>query len=1134
MSSSCRKDSESDRYQNVRLSILEAIRNLYGDIYPRRLAWDLSLRLKIPAYVIFRECMELVRRGEIVLRQGKIHGHAKFPAHRKIPELKSPAGTEILQGTLFPEQNRGRWDFFRELIAYYIRCVRLEEGSTAQVWQDRLGEQFIFLSETGRWYPRDNILWRKTILFSDISGAIKELWRSSETTTLMLGYPVHAVVGKNGEILLRPVFYYALDHRISPAGLELKARLTRPSVNTEWLDHAFSNGSEKRTFLEACGMYAAGDEDDAAGQDAPDFQQLARILDLADDRRIREPLDPCCLSVRPLDPSSRSGIYNRAIIVASRCSRYSKSLLAELETIAKASDTLLDRTALAHIFAEGVPSPEESRPASGSVAAEHALTGTQRRAVASLLQCPLTTIQGPPGTGKSQVVSSAVFNARLRGQSVLISSYNHKAIDAVMERLSAAAGDRSLIARCNSKADPNLSFGMRKALKAMLSMSVREEAETGLLEGFCRLLDERGKKSLAVEEIEQYGRELGELSEAIEAHLASRPFLASFSDKDMKDLPLYRKAAHLARMCAGETPFRTFFLRGNLGALLCLWRAGKALRRGVAQAPVWSWRSDIAPLAEAFEDAWHLLELKEKSWEREEQLKSLSSLEVLSNEAASLDELIRKQLPEVKRHEAARREQLPSDVDRVQLKGLERALALTESALVSSDVLKLLYGELPEKLPVLFNTFPCWAVTSLSVKQHIPLVPALFDLVLIDEASQSNIPSAIPLLFRARRAGIIGDPWQLRFVSRMTADREALLQKELHMTSMADLRFTFADNSLYDLASSSRCASSFLLDCTFRSAGEIAAYSNLLFYGGRLRVGTDKSRLRSPGENGGAVEWRSVQGEICRGAGQRSCWCRQEVEEIVELVKELLLTARFEGSIGIVTPFKEQAQRVEDCLEISGIDQELLRRAELHVDTAHGFQGDERDVMIFSLCAGDDLTPGALHFLRENPNLFNVAVSRARAMLYMVGNREWAAHCGIDHIELLAAPARLRPGPVQKTPWYPYESPYEKLLAEALQAVGLEPLPQVPVGYRRLDLALRDTTRPDCRLDIEVDGACHRDADGHRKSDDLWRTLELNAAGWRVIRFWTYQLREDLPGCVARVQDVWNEIREQHRSKVEG
>lgn len=968
-----------------------------------------------------------------------------------------------------------------------------------------------------------------------------DLWRNAATTTLILGYPISAVIGKNGEILLRPVFYYVLDQRFTPNGLEVTARLTKPSINAEWLDHAFVKSSEKRTFLEACGMYAPADGDDDAGtvagvadngDEAPDFFRLAQILTAANHRHVREVLDPRSLSDSPLEASCRSGLYNRAIIVASRCGKYSKGLVAELETIAKTPDELLDKTALAYIFAEGQSSVKMGNPASGAVVAECPLTGTQRRAIASLLERPLTIIQGPPGTGKSQVVSSAVFNARIRGQSVLISSYNHKAIDAVMERLDTPTTGKALVTRCNAKEDPNLSFGMDKALKSMLSMSSEEEADAGRMEAFCRLLNERGAKSLEAEEVEQDGRELGDLGEALEACLAVRPYLSSFAEGDVQDLPLYRKAAYLARMCAQKTPFRTFFLRGDLSALLCLWRAGRALRRHRVQVPAYSWCADITPFVEIFEDVARLLDLKRKIKALENRLKALPSLEVLSEDVARLSALVKKQLPGVKRYEADLREKLPSGADRGQLKGLELTLLTAKSALASSDVLKLLYTELPEKLPVVFHAFPCWAVTSLSVGRFIPLTPGLFDLVLVDEASQSNIPSAIPLLFRAKRAGIIGDPRQLRFVSRMTADREALLQNELHMTSMTDLRFTFTNNSLYDVASASAVAEPFLLDCTFRSSEAIAEYSNRLFYGGRLQVGTDEGRLRRPGNVSECVAWRSVQGEICRGTGQHSCWCRQEVEQVVELVKELLLTARFEGSIGIITPFKEQAQRIEDRLEISGIDYELLRRAGVHVDTAHGFQGDERDVMLFSLCAGDDLTPGALRFLRENSNLFNVAVSRARSMLYMVGNREWAARCGIDHIALLAAPSRLRPMPPQKTEWSPYESPYEKLLAEALQKAGLQPLPQVPVGYRRLDLALRDAHLPECRLDIEVDGSCHRDAGGHRKSDDIWRDQEVRAAGWRVIRFWTYQLREELPECVARVQNVWNEMREQYDAEV--
>lgn len=1125
------EDRENGTDRHIRAIILESIANLHGEIHPRRLAWDIALRLRVPAYRVFRACMELAAQGEISERHGRLRGTARTASLRKMPELHSSPGRTLLQETRYQHTDRGRWEFFRELLAYYIQCIRLEEGATARVWQDRLGELFLFLDDAGCWYPRDGILWRKTIPFAHVSGTIRDLWRNAETTTLMLGYPVSAVAGKNGGVLLRPVFCHVLDHRITAAGLEICARQTRPTVNAEWLDYAFATGSEKRTFLEACGLCSSGDDDSSPehSEESPDFLKLAQVLSLLAERRIRETLDPRCLSGRPLEPECRTGLYNRAIIVASRSSPYSKRLITELETIARAPDGLLDRTALAHVFVTARPT--QTRPAAGAVVTgEQPLTGTQRRAVASLLQCPLTVIQGPPGAGKSQVVSGTVLNARLRGQSVLISSYNHKAIDAVMERLPEPAGSMPLVVRCNSREDPNLAFGIRQALRQMLTMPLEAAGGDEQLEQFCRLLDERGERSLEAEIVERHGQELGELGEALEAHLAGPAWLTSLSDKDVKDAPLYREAARLARQCGDRTPFQTFFLRGNVTALLCLWRACRALRRHCPHAPAYSWTASPTAQIGPLEEAARLLELKGEIAEQENILKALPSLESLSSEVIRLDALVSARLPGIRRQEAARRETLPPDTDRAQLKGMERALAATESALVSSEVLHLLYRDLPEHLPAVLRTFPCWAVTSLSAGRFLPLVPGMFDLVLVDEASQSNIPSAIPLLFRARRAGIIGDPCQLRFVSRLTADREALLQKELHMTSLSDLRFTFADNSLYDLAASSTGATSLLLDSTFRSTSDIAAYCNRLFYGGSLRTATDEQALRRPPGSSGAVEWRSVQGEIRRGAGQRSCWCQQEVEQVVELVRELLITAGFEGSLGIVTPFREQAQRVEDLLEISGIDRELLRRARVQADTVHGFQGDERDVMIFSLCAGEGLTGGALHFLRENASLFNVAVSRARAKLYLVGNREWAEHCGIAHIELLAAPSRLQTQTVRKTQWYPYESPYEKLLAEALQQAGLDPLPQVSAGWRRLDLALRDPALPACRLDIEVDGACHRDAQGHRKSDDLWRTLELTAAGWRVIRFWTYQLREDLPGCVARVQAVWDEMREQYRT----
>src|SRR5690606_3828959 len=77
------------------------------------------------------------------------------------------------------------------------------------------------------------------------------------------------------------------------------------------------------------------------------------------------------------------------------------------------------------------------------------------------------------------------------------------------------------------------------------------------------------------------------------------------------------------------------------------------------------------------------------------------------------------------------------------------------------DVFRRYYALFPQIMPLL----PCWAVTSLSVRGRVPFDSSFFDILVVDEASQCDIASALPLLFRARRVVVIGDPMQLRHIS---------------------------------------------------------------------------------------------------------------------------------------------------------------------------------------------------------------------------------------------------------------------------------------------------------------------------------------------------------------------------------
>jgi very-short-patch-repair endonuclease len=205
--------------------------------------------------------------------------------------------------------------------------------------------------------------------------------------------------------------------------------------------------------------------------------------------------------------------------------------------------------------------------------------------------------------------------------------------------------------------------------------------------------------------------------------------------------------------------------------------------------------------------------------------------------------------------------------------------------------------------------------------------------------------------------------------------------------------------------------------------------------------------------------------------------------------------------------------------------------------TAHGFQGDERDLMIFSPVVSEDTPSGALGFLRNNPNLFNVAITRARSALIVVGDKQAAADSKVDFlarfVEYVATLGR------RDAPRYSGEarnlgeeypkvarpelvSDWEKVFYRILYKEGLRPIPQYEVEKYVLDLAIIDGER---RLDIEVDGErYHKNWDGELSLRDQIRNQRLIELGWDIMRFWVYQVRDDMAACVSRVK-MWRESR---------
>jgi very-short-patch-repair endonuclease len=1056
--------------------------------------------------------------------------------------------------------NLGPWDTFRKLLGYYSDCIRNDEGCEVRGFLEDYKKSFLFLNQVGNWYPRSGQPWERTFLVGpDLQLLIKRLISEDEDGVLVLGYPFQIFSRCDGHeleyVFVTPIFTYQLEWQMHDHTLRVFNQDPCPEVSLNWLSFSLRKPEEQKLFLSMCGLMDRGRKDESMGDgskyyNSPDLKSLARGLATFFAEKIKEPLRPESVSSLPFFARPQSGIYNKAVLMVGQRTKYTRSLLKELSRISHLSDSELDKTALKFIFKTN--SPEAAIRANGDNSLRHnqychegtvvdtdPLNDEQRRAVASLLKEEISVITGPPGTGKSQVVSAAMANARLNEETAVFTSRMHKALDSVVGRLQ--VDGHSLIVRANSKDDPLLNFGFEHALSQLFvdEYDVRfQDKWKNVREQIDSLLQKRGELGIEVDKVQALEEQLGDLEQQM-SYLADNFSTQTFNElnENAEHFPfkMLRKLESSIGSLRQYTKipnafnrmiywFKSFFIIIKLRLL------NRSFQKYYPSKSFFIPKMGYYGLSAFSKELPSILTLSEfckiriKAKPLENALKLSTPFEELTPKIKKLSEQLANLAPKALVLHMDLLKGLPKETNREKLANLKSALRGLNQPVSDEVDRKTTQSALEASLLFLLQHFPLWVVTNLSIRNRIPLVPGLFDLAIIDEASQCDIPSAIPILFRATRVGIVGDPHQLSHSTKLTRTKDALLRKRHALVELSEQRFSYPDTSLYDLFAQTNGINPIVLKETYRSVEEIADYSNQNFYGGNLRVATIAKKLNIPKGVRPGIQWTEIVSEI-RTGGPSGCFAIEEAEAVLNLIKIILIENNFEGTLGVVTPFRQQANRISDLIH-QEIPFDVRRSAQLIADTAHGFQGDERDVMIMSLCAGPEMPHGSKGFLRETANLMNVAVSRARAVLHIVGNKQWAAQSGIRHIENLTTTSQYlyrRSDPVH-TRWYPHESPWEKILYEALRKESVIAEIQYPVLGRRLDLALIRKEGKEIKIDIEVDGdRCHRNPDGSRKRDDVWRDIQLIGAGWKVMRFWVYQLREDLGKCVIKILKVWRE-----------
>jgi very-short-patch-repair endonuclease len=431
---------------------------------------------------------------------------------------------------------------------------------------------------------------------------------------------------------------------------------------------------------------------------------------------------------------------------------------------------------------------------------------------------------------------------------------------------------------------------------------------------------------------------------------------------------------------------------------------------------------------------------------------------------------------------------------------------------------------LEEAAAVVQELKPCFMMSPLSVSQFLP-GGMRFDVVIFDEASQVLPSDAVNCIYRGSQLIVAGDQKQLpptNFFAQSLDDD--LVSEEEEAPD--------AFESVLDVCKAAGALPSLPLLWHYRSRHEaLITYSNYKFYEGELHT--------FPGATFDApdlgVEAFFVNGVYRRGGG------RDNVIEAEAVVDRIIhhRAVHPELSIGVVTFSSAQEDAIQAVIERRSLEQPLLDGLLNEHDRLDGFfvkslenvQGDERDVILFSIGYGPDeagkftMNFGPLN--REGGwRRLNVAITRARRRVEVISSFRASQITGTNARGVLHLKGYLdfaERGPAAlaldlDTEGRDAESPFEEDVIQVVRELGYTPVPQVGVAGYRIDIGIRHPDRPgEYVLAVECDGAAYHSAKAARDRDRL-RQQVLEGLGWRVHRIWGLSWVRDRRGQIERLR----------------
>ena len=271
------------------------------------------------------------------------------------------------------------------------------------------------------------------------------------------------------------------------------------------------------------------------------------------------------------------------------------------------------------------------------------------------------------------------------------------------------------------------------------------------------------------------------------------------------------------------------------------------------------------------------------------------------------------------------------------------------------------YLQKSENVKKLQRVFPIIITTCISAHKLGNPKP-LFDMTIIDEASQCNVAISLVPIIRGGKLMLVGDPQQLNPVILLDELTNQKLRRRYHVADEYDYR----KNSIYKTYLACDAVSDeVLLRNHYRCNKEIIGFNNKKYYNSKLKICT-KSEERNP----------LVYLNVKSGETQLKNTSPAEVEQITEYAQ-----MNKDKSIAVITPFVNQKMLIEKAMKENHLDN-------LVCGTVHAFQGDEKDVVLFSTALSERTHEGTYQWLKSNKELINVATSRAKDKLVLLAYDE--------------------------------------------------------------------------------------------------------------------------------------------------